>query len=47
MDHYDVKKAWPALYAPRGSDFRVVEVPELSFLMVDGHGDPNTSSAYT
>lgn len=24
----------------------LVEVPELSFLMIDGHGDPNTSERY-
>lgn len=47
MDSYDVKKALPALYAPKPGDFHVVDVPELSFLMVDGHGDPNVSPAYT
>ena len=47
MDTYDVKKAFPALYAPKPDDFHIVEVPELQFLMVDGHGDPNTSTAYT
>ena len=26
--------------------FAVVDVPALQFLMVDGHGDPNTSTAY-
>ena len=46
MDTYDIKKALPSLYAPRVDDFSVVEVPELSFLMVDGHGDPNVSPAY-
>jgi len=25
---------------------RMVEVPEMIFLMIDGHGDPNTSSSY-
>ena len=25
----------------------MVDVPEIAFLMVDGHGDPNTSPAYT
>ncbi len=44
---YDIKKAFPALYAPKPGGFHVVEVPELSFLMVDGHGDPNVSTAYT
>ena len=47
MDTYDIKKALPALYAPKPGDFHVVEVPELTFLMVDGHGDPNVTTAYT
>lgn len=46
MDTYDIKKAFPALYAPKPGDFHVVEVPELSFLMTDGHGDPNVSAVY-
>ena len=46
MDTYDIKKALPALYAPPPGDFSVVEVPELSFLVVDGHGDPNVSPDY-
>ena len=44
---YDIKKAYPALYAPTCGGFHVVDVPEIAFLMVDGHGDPNTSPAYT
>jgi len=44
---YDIKKALPALYAPKRGGFHVVDVPELAFLMVDGPGDPNTSPAYT
>lgn len=47
MDSYDIKKAFPALYSPKAGDFRVVDVPQLSFLMIDGHGDPNDSPAYT
>jgi hypothetical protein len=43
---YDIKKALPALYAPKPGGWHVVDVPELAFLMVDGHGDPNTSPAY-
>ncbi|MFI2753733.1 GyrI-like domain-containing protein [Cellulomonas sp. P22] len=46
MQTYDVKKALPELYAPKPGDFQVVDVPEMAFLMVDGHGDPNTSDAY-
>ncbi|MGV8847657.1 GyrI-like domain-containing protein, partial [Tessaracoccus sp.] len=47
VDNYDIKKAYPALYAPTLRDFHVVDVPELLFLQVDGHGDPNTAAAYT
>ena len=46
MQTYDVKKDHPELYAPRPGDPQVVDVSELAFLMVDGHGDPNTSAAY-
>ena len=47
MPSYDIKKALPALYAPKRGGFHVVDVPEIAFLMVDGHGDPNTSPVYT
>jgi hypothetical protein len=43
---YDIKTAYPALYAPKPGGFHVVDVPEIAFLMVDGHGDPNVSPAY-
>ena len=46
MDNFDIKKAHPDLYAPKPGEWHVVEVPELSFLQVDGHGDPNTTPAY-
>ncbi len=29
------------------SRFELVEVPDLQYLMVDGHGDPNTSAEFT
>ncbi len=41
----DLKKALPSYRAPRGA-FQVLEVPELQYLMIDGHGDPNTAPAY-
>ncbi|MQM28219.1 GyrI-like domain-containing protein [Glycomyces albidus] len=47
MEKYDVKKARKDLYAPSAKDFSVVEVPELRYLAVDGHGDPNTAAAYS
>lgn len=45
MDTYDIKKALPALYAPKPGDCHVVEVPDLPFLVINGHGDPNVSPA--
>lgn len=47
VQSYDVKKERKDLYAPKAGDFTIVDVPEMSFFMVDGHGDPNTSPAYT
>ncbi|WP_239066314.1 GyrI-like domain-containing protein [Microbacterium hibisci] len=41
----DLKRTIAAYTAPRGS-FEIVDVPPLRYLMVDGHGDPNTSKAY-
>ncbi|GHJ42918.1 hypothetical protein Cs7R123_02600 [Catellatospora sp. TT07R-123] len=46
MDKYDIKRARRELYAPPAKDFVLVDVPELRYLAVDGHGDPNTSTAY-
>jgi hypothetical protein len=40
----DLRRELSALYsAKRGPAF--VDVPELPFLMIDGHGDPNTAPA--
>ena len=33
-------------YRARSGEFRIVEAPPLQYLMVDGHGDPNTSGEY-
>ena len=41
----DHRKLIDTYTAPRGT-FQVVTVPPLQFLMIDGHGDPNTSPAY-
>ncbi|MDA8870358.1 GyrI-like domain-containing protein [Rhizobiaceae bacterium] len=46
MDKLDFKKDAPELYRPRPERFCVVDVPAMSFLMVDGSGDPNTSDDY-
>jgi len=42
----DFKKALKPLYAPPVGTFVQVEAPPLSYLMVDGAGDPNTTAAY-
>ncbi|SDD05638.1 GyrI-like domain-containing protein [Auraticoccus monumenti] len=45
MTKVDFKKEIASYTAPRGR-FSVLTVPRLSYLVVDGHGDPNTSSEY-
>ena len=45
MDKIDFKKTLDSYQAKRGV-FRLVEVPPLHYLMIDGHGDPNTSPAF-
>lgn len=46
MTKTDFKKDLDSYRAPRGS-FRLVDVPELRYLAVDGHGDPNTSPSFS
>lgn len=41
----DLTRAFHALYTAR-ADPVFVDVPEFSYLMIDGHGDPNTSPSY-
>ena len=45
MPKTDFKKTLKQLYNPP-REFTLVEVPEMQFLMVDGHGDPNTAEEY-
>lgn len=42
----DFKRTLDSYRAPLGR-FELVDVPDLQYLMVDGHGDPNTSPAYS
>lgn len=46
MNKIDFKKTLKHLYVPSDKDFVEVEVPTMSFLMIDGIGDPNTSEEY-
>ena len=45
MTKTDFKKTLKHLYIPPRR-FVTVDVPEMQFLMVDGHGDPNTTQDY-
>jgi hypothetical protein len=47
MEKLDLKKQWAQLYQPTAKTVTAVEVPSLTYLMVDGAGDPNTSPVYT
>lgn len=44
-DKVDFKKTLDSYRAHRGR-FQVLEVPRLQYLMIDGHGDPNTSPVF-
>ena len=46
MDKTDLKAERKDLYAPPAARFVEVDVPEMTFLAVDGHGNPNTSQDY-
>jgi hypothetical protein len=46
MDKLDYKKQMKALYFPPAGQPVLIEVPEMQFVMVDGHGDPNTSALF-
>jgi hypothetical protein len=46
MSKIDFKKELKHLYQPSAKTFEVVDVPPMNFLMIDGHGDPNTSQEY-
>ena len=41
----DLKASLDSYRATRGR-FTIVDVPEYRYLMIDGHGDPNTSASY-
>jgi hypothetical protein len=42
----DLLKQFKSLYGPKIATPEVVDVPAMNFLMIDGHGDPNTSQEY-
>ncbi len=42
----DFKKSMREFYAPKSTEFHLVDVPEMQFLKIDGSGDPNLSPEY-
>ena len=47
MTKTDFKKEWKNLYQPSKTEFQVVEVPDMAFFKVDGHGTPGVVPEYT
>jgi len=46
MAKLDLKKELKHLYNPSAKAISEVDVPAMNFLMIDGHGDPNTAPAF-
>lgn len=46
MDKIDFKLELKHLYQPGTREFSFVDVPAMTFVMVDGQGDPNTAESY-
>ncbi|MGA9585438.1 MAG: GyrI-like domain-containing protein [Terracidiphilus sp.] len=46
MEKLDLKKQWKHLYQPPLGEISTVIVPPLTYLMVDGEGNPNTSKPF-
>ena len=46
MTKIDFKKELKHLYRASTKKFAVVDVPPMQYLMIDGHGDPNTAQEY-
>jgi len=46
MAKFDWKKEFKHLYLPTSKEFTIVDVPPMKFLMLDCHGDPNTSPEF-
>jgi hypothetical protein len=46
MSKLDFKKDLKRLYNPPTKKFTIVDVPQMNFLMVDGHGNPNNNPDY-
>lgn len=47
MTTYDVKKELKPFYAPKNTDWEIIEVPPMRYIGIDGSGDPNTDKSYS
>lgn len=45
MDKIDFKKSLDS-YKAKHHHFRILDIPKRQYLMIDGHGDPNTSKEF-
>lgn len=45
MSKVDLKKILPS-YQAKHHEFSIIELPKTQYLMIDGHGDPNTSQEF-
>lgn len=43
---FDIKKSAKAVYSPTQTDWHAVDVPPMTFLQIDGEGDPSSSPRY-
>ncbi len=46
MKKIDYKKDLKHLYIPPVKGIKIIDVPKMNFLMIDGKGDPNTSQEF-
>lgn len=46
MQKEDFKIIFKDQYTASKKDLKIIDIPEMNFLMVDGKGDPNTAPAY-
>lgn len=46
MTAYDIKRELKQCYAPKNTDWELIEVPQQQFIAIDGRGDPNSSADY-
>ncbi len=45
MDKVDLKRTLPD-FAAKSGEFAILDLPPRQYLMIDGHGDPNTSEEF-